>query len=129
MRDFKFRAWSIDDKHFVYFNIWDLILGSVADTLTEETIIEQSTTKQDRNGKDIYEGDIVKIIIHDWDEDVACYGIVVWDDDELRFDIEWYEGLTSDAWKEVNNHNAWHKVLVVGNKFENKDLLGEVLRK
>lgn len=70
MRPIKFRAWSIAENKMLYdvqdvydWNTEPYIANSFGDVLlaTDEFIVEQFTGLIDKNGKEIYEGDIVRI--------------------------------------------------------------------
>ncbi len=67
MREIKFRAWDRDHKRFVYFDFSDLESMNTMfdnDGLTEYCdfygMYQQFTGLYDKNGKEIYEGDIVE---------------------------------------------------------------------
>lgn len=56
MREIKFRAWDIEMKRYVYPELWD---NKMPTNWKQFFILEQFTGLYDKNGKEIYEGDIV----------------------------------------------------------------------
>ena len=122
-RKIKFRAWS--NEHNRYCDLikmdeddrWYGYIYSCAVYLsTKDIILEQYTGLKDKNGKEIYVGDIVEI---------DKYGKfqIIWNEWACKFDFdkigkrEQEEPLLSQDWEE--------KTEVIGNIHENKELLGD----
>lgn len=77
--------------------------------LVDTSTICQCTGLKDKNGKLIFENDIVT--------DNVIYGVVKWDDVNARYFIDDRE----DGYQDY--YEWWHEVKVVGNKFDNPELL------
>ena len=110
-RKIKFRAWERIEKHFIYF---ELFHGTTRHTPTiypwaEPEIWQQFTGLLDKNGKEIYEGDIMK---WDW----ALGG-------EIQTIVEVIDDLnTAFGFVDSEETETWE---VIGNINENPDLLTE----
>ena len=77
-----------------------------------ENTIGQYTGFKDKNGKEIYEGDIITSKLYG---DIYRNYVVIWSDDMWEA-YEKYSGYYIDS-------TVWHKYEVIGNIYENQDLL------
>ena len=152
MREIKFRAWDKEEKEMIYHgNSIEISLeGNVyysMDGLDEEPryIIMQYTGLKDKNGKEIYEGDIVRDGIDGeviWEGKgkiiKAPYGKVFYNTNGAYFDIEMIGvGIYEQEGEQIQNLHMNHydgvyqwierknqsKLEVIGNIYENKELL------
>lgn len=120
-RPIKFRAWVEGEGH--WFMTYDLAFDEyepLNDQLAYQENLMQYTGLKDKNGKEIYEGDIAK------DFQGKLY-YVLWDD--AGFSWAWYQnnyphGLYKSAGSETIN---WQRRIesceVIGNIYENSELL------
>lgn len=112
MREIKFRAWDIVNKKMIQ---WESsFFGDVVWGMTGDKYVEmQFTGLKDKNGKEIYEGDIVKL--EQWNPSIA----------EVVFD----RGGFCFRFKKDDTYYPDGKYLeegeVIGNIYENPELLTE----
>lgn len=115
MREFKFRAWSEETKSFECFDLYEGTECGFTNLQiwARDSSIEQFTGLKDKNGKEIYEGDIV-----DYNDDGECIGVVEYDAPEFC--------LNADAtnWARMFLKGAPHQ-RVIGNIHENPELVKE----
>lgn len=120
MRELKFRAWYTPEKKMIY-NIQDefeerieLGMDCFSDYLkNDDFIVNQFTGRTDKEGKEIYEDDILLII-------GQGYFRVTWDRDNCKF----YLLPLEDYLDEMPLDRSWEiDYSVDGNIHEDKDLL------
>lgn len=113
MREIKFRAWhNILEKMVETDELSKFHINAFKFNGDEEgCIFMQYTGHKDKNGKEIYEGDLVSIFDEicpiEWIQEDAFFGAV-------RPDGSWW-GL---------DYDARIRMIVIGNRFENPELLG-----
>lgn len=134
MRVINFRAWDSHNKVMInpYAELkggkfWgeDLTNTGYAEPLPEH--IMQFVGKKDDNGKDIYEGDILRI--HEKLANFPLDWVVVFNDTTLAFTLRWvcrYSGNAADTigFYDMQLKRSNHKVFeIIGNIYENPELL------
>ncbi|MEX5935916.1 YopX family protein [Mammaliicoccus sciuri] len=121
----KFRAWDKVNERIVEvseINFWTKVIDTT-DTFLAFSNVEllQSTGLFDKNGKEIYEGHIVKFK-DPYDKRFNAVGVVVLREDKACFGID-MTGTTEQF--ELYRITAENYLTVIGNKFEEGYLLEE----
>ena len=121
-QDLKFRAWSFEEEAFFYFSMADVLhninLTKILPPSIENPLVHQYTGKEDKNGTEVFAGDILSFIKAKGNP----YSIVVWDEENAKFMLD-----VIDAKKEEHKFAGIKCIQdghrVIGNIFENSDLL------
>ena len=110
MREIKFRAWDDVEKRMYYGNTeqFDDMLGFRFQHFeTDKPVYMQYTGLKDKNGREIYEGDILKCELY--------FGAVEWIEDWAMFAINNDRLESLILWASVSE--------IIGNIYENPELL------
>ena len=134
----KFRAWDKNTNDMVDVKTIDLekdgSIGCIVDYNginldVSECVLMQSTGLKDKNGVEIFEGDILKII------EVTNEGIseyiteVIWEDCSFVFKsdgVDYYDSFLGSFSGDPNKTYPLFELLVIGNVWDNPELLESV---
>ena len=120
-REIKFRAWGKTEKEYIRYPFAWLSLFDSPDGLeieeSEDLVVEQYTGLKDKNGKEIYEGDILA-----WTDGL---------DEKHIFRVEWQENRARFCLRNPGCHWDYEEINdkkqpymeVIGNIHENPELL------
>jgi len=115
MREIKFRAWDKKNKKMDMFAHNRAYFGSRAENpkAFDDIILMQYTGLKDKNGKEIYEGDIVKYC-----EEYIQEDLIKWSNGIIEYGGS---GFKIDGKGELDFYGD--DIEIIGNVYQNKDLL------
>ena len=126
MREIKFRAWDNETKSMIVNSTRKMTLQNGFDYGNPMFELMQYTGLKDKNGKEIYEGDILSFSIFDYnDNDVQYKGVIVYSGSRFSIwnnkDSEYYG---SDGGFDLDYTVSQDDELeIIGNIYENKNII------
>ena len=121
---YRFRFWNKElNKWFHFgFDTFHTYEKKILEALTNGEKIYQCTGLKDVNNKPIYEGDIIKYMYYNPERYTRW--VVVFDQNTLEFGLKDYR---YGGYLRITRHSILNnKVEIIGNKFQNPELLNEV---
>ena len=135
-REIKFRCWSNEEGQYFPVQIVNFVDNKPISVgyhkkghkgflhmRLPKFILEQYTGLTDKNGKEIYEGDIITETIDDGSNNIIQMYEVFWDEDMLNFGIRGTKGFNYNLHDDLWETNASREV--IGNIHENLELIGD----
>ena len=123
----KFRAWVKENKEMLFVRQIDFMFEKVVLECYEQFFIDevelmQYTGHKDKNGKEVFEGDIIKF----FDCDGDGYTVpVAWDNDYACFSVDWGSNMLTSFDYLEEFYTDLKDIEVIGNIYENLSLLNE----
>ena len=139
MREIKFRAWNIV-HNLIYYKEEGQSNASFFNNCPESIYkLMQFTGLKDKNGKEIYEGDVLRVYDYNDTWNDGAIGDVDWDEECGGFRFNWKILLAKSGEKDFrkpisticssagyNSNERENIIEVIGNIYENPELLEEV---
>jgi uncharacterized phage protein (TIGR01671 family) len=121
MREIKFRCWHKSTKDMIYPDrLRELTMNMMSED--DEDILMQYIDLKDKNGKEIYEGDIIKYY-----NSIGEYGIGIIESffDTVNLHCRWIEQKTENPslFTSIDYLGCSEEIELIGNIYENSELL------